>query len=248
MISVQSAWPFSKWGIDLVGPLTEALGGYKWLVVAIDYFTKWTEAKPLSITKGKHIEKFVWEHIVCRFGIPQEIVSDNGKQFAEGIFPGFCEKLQIKQTFTSVYHPQGNVQVEVTNREILKGLEKRLADIQVLTNRIVNLEENEENLLLNLELMEERREVALIREASYKKTIEKYYNKRVKPSVYKVRDYVLRLNSTSKVEYEGKMGPTWEGPYIISEAFGNGSYKLETMEGKQIPGNWNGVNLQKFYY
>ncbi|XP_071700328.1 uncharacterized protein [Rutidosis leptorrhynchoides] len=163
--------------------------------------------------EGKQIEKFVWEHIVCRFGIPQEIVSDNGKQFAEGIFPGFCEKLQIKQTFASVYHLQGNGQVEVTNRDILKGLEKRLgkchqgwmeelplvlwahrttpkrsngetpyslvyrteavlsAEIQVLTNRTANLEENEENLRLNLDLMEERREAALIREAAYKKRL-----------------------------------------------------------------------------
>ncbi|XP_071694824.1 uncharacterized protein [Rutidosis leptorrhynchoides] len=126
MISVLSACPFSKWGIDLVGPLTKAPGGYKWLVFAIDYFTKWTEARPLSTMTGKHIEKFVWEHIMCRFGIPQEIVLDNGKQFAEVIFPGFCEKLQIKQTFTFVYHPQGNRQVEVTNRDILKGLEKQL--------------------------------------------------------------------------------------------------------------------------
>ncbi|XP_071719100.1 uncharacterized protein [Rutidosis leptorrhynchoides] len=97
------------------------------------------------------------------------------------------------------------------------------AEIQVLTNRTANFEENEENLRLNLDLMEERREAALIQEAAYKKTIEKYYNKRVKPSVYKVGDYVLSLNSTSKVEYEGKMGLTWEGPYIIFEAFGNGN-------------------------
>ncbi|XP_071695553.1 uncharacterized protein [Rutidosis leptorrhynchoides] len=106
------------------------------------------------------------------------------------------------------------------------------AEIHVLTNRTTNLKENNENLHLNLDLVEERREDALIREAAYKKTIEKYYNKRVKPSVYKVEDYVLRVNSTSKVEYEGKMGPTWEGPYVISEAFGNGSYKLETTKGK----------------
>ncbi|XP_071728022.1 uncharacterized protein [Rutidosis leptorrhynchoides] len=101
------------------------------------------------------------------------------------------------------------------------------AEIHVLTNRTTNLEENEENLHLNLE---------------------KYYNKRVKSLVYKVGDYVLRLNSINKVEYEGKMGPTWEGPYIISEAFGNGSYKLETTEGKQVPRTWNGVNLRKFYF
>ncbi|XP_071714724.1 uncharacterized protein [Rutidosis leptorrhynchoides] len=126
LISVLSAWPFLKWGINVVGPLTEAPGGYKWLVVSIDYFTKWAKAKPLSTMIGKHIEKFVWEHIICRFGILQEIISDNGKQFAEGIFPGFSEMLQIKKNFTFVYHPQGKGQVKVTNRDILKGLEKRL--------------------------------------------------------------------------------------------------------------------------
>ncbi|XP_071687372.1 uncharacterized protein [Rutidosis leptorrhynchoides] len=65
-------------------------------------------------------------HAGPRFGVPQEIVSDNGKQFAEGIFPKFCDRLKIKQNFTSVYHPQGNGQVEVTNRDIIKGIEKRL--------------------------------------------------------------------------------------------------------------------------
>ncbi|XP_071713322.1 uncharacterized protein [Rutidosis leptorrhynchoides] len=102
MISVLSAWPFSKWGIDLVGPLIEAPGGYKWL----------------KNSSGS---------ISCAgLGYPKKSFSDNGKQFTEDIFPGFCEKLQIKQTFTSVYHPQWNGQVEVTNRDILKGLEKRL--------------------------------------------------------------------------------------------------------------------------
>ncbi|GKE53297.1 reverse transcriptase domain-containing protein [Tanacetum coccineum] len=61
-----SAWPFSQWGIDIVGSLPTAPGGARFLVVAIDYFTKWVEAKPLISTTGKHMEKFVWEHIVCR--------------------------------------------------------------------------------------------------------------------------------------------------------------------------------------
>ncbi|XP_071739214.1 uncharacterized protein [Rutidosis leptorrhynchoides] len=104
------------------------------------------------------------------------------------------------------------------------------------------------NLRLNLNLMEERREAAQIREAAYKKTIEKCYNKRVKPSIFKVGFHVLRLNSIRKVEYEGKLGPTWEGPYVISEGFGNGSYKLETTTGKKIPRTWNGVNPRRFYF
>nr|XP_043611871.1 uncharacterized protein LOC122583543 [Erigeron canadensis] len=61
-----------------------------------------------------------------KFGIPQMIISENGPQFARGIFPEFCKHLQIKQSFASVYHPQGNGQVEVTNREIIKGIERRL--------------------------------------------------------------------------------------------------------------------------
>ncbi|GJW12698.1 reverse transcriptase domain-containing protein [Tanacetum coccineum] len=64
MTSIISAWPFSKWEIDIMKPLPIAPRGARFLVVAIDYFTKWVEAKPLTSITGKHIEKFVWEHIV----------------------------------------------------------------------------------------------------------------------------------------------------------------------------------------
>ncbi|GKB77970.1 reverse transcriptase domain-containing protein [Tanacetum coccineum] len=106
MTSIMAAWPFSQWGIDIVGPLPTAPGGARFLVVAIDYFTKWVEAKPLISTTGKHMEKFVWEHIVCRFGRPQAIISDNGKQFVEGTFPIFCKKLGTLQASMSVYTPR----------------------------------------------------------------------------------------------------------------------------------------------
>ncbi|GJU61626.1 reverse transcriptase domain-containing protein [Tanacetum coccineum] len=126
MTPITSAWPFSQWGIDIVGLLPIALGDAKFLVVAIDYFMKWDEAKPLVSIIGKHIEKFVWEHIVCRFGAPQIIISNNGKQFSEGIFLLFCQRLGILQSFTSVYHPQANGQVKATNWDIVKGMERRL--------------------------------------------------------------------------------------------------------------------------
>ncbi|GJX61941.1 reverse transcriptase domain-containing protein [Tanacetum coccineum] len=82
MAPITSAWPFSQWRIDIMGPLPMAPRGARLLVVAINY-------KPLVSTTEKHVEKFIWEHIVCRFGIPQIIISDNVKQFAEGIFPAF---------------------------------------------------------------------------------------------------------------------------------------------------------------
>ncbi|XP_071739783.1 uncharacterized protein [Rutidosis leptorrhynchoides] len=122
------------------------------------------------------------------------------------------------------------------------------AKIQVLTERTANNESNEVNLRVNLDLLEERREAAVIREASYKQMIEGYYNKRVKPLTFKVGEYVLRLNSASKVEYEGKLGPNWEGPYVIAQVLGKGSYKLETSGGKPIPRAWNATNLKNFYH
>ena len=100
---------------------------------------------------------------------------------------------------------------------------------------------------MNLDLLEERREIASIREATYKQKLEKYYNSRVRPSSFKPGEYVLRLNSASKAEYQGKLGPTWEGPYVVAEAYGNGAYKLATIFGEEVDRTWNGTNLRKFY-
>jgi hypothetical protein len=79
MTFVTSAWPFSQWGIDIVGPQPMAPGGVKFLVVAIDYFTKWVEAKTLASVTGRHMEKFIWEHIIYHIGVPHIIISNNGK-------------------------------------------------------------------------------------------------------------------------------------------------------------------------
>ena len=126
LTSISSPWPFYQWGIDIVGPFPEAPGRVKFLIVSIDYFTKWVEAEPVATITGKKILQFVWRNIVCRFGIPGIIISDNGKQFSNNPFKEWCEELKIKQNFTSVAHPQANGQTEVTNRTILQGLKARL--------------------------------------------------------------------------------------------------------------------------
>ncbi|XP_071733165.1 uncharacterized protein [Rutidosis leptorrhynchoides] len=129
--SVSSVWPFCKWTIDIVGPFPRSVGNAKFLVVTIDFFSKWVEAKVLARITGENIKKFVWNDIVRRYGLPNEIVSDNGKQFADNSFRSWCEELNIKQTFTSVAHPQANGQVEVTNKEIVAGIKARLGLSQI---------------------------------------------------------------------------------------------------------------------
>ena len=96
LMMITSPWPFSQWGIDIVGPLPIGKGQVKFLLVAIDYFTKWVEAKALAtITKAK-IQSFVWKNIICRFGIPMTIISNNGRQFDNQGFKDFCSNLGIR--------------------------------------------------------------------------------------------------------------------------------------------------------
>ncbi|CAL2229438.1 unnamed protein product [Prunus armeniaca] len=74
-----SSWPFTQWRLDLIGPMPEGKGQVKYTVVVVDYFTKWAEAEALAIITAARIETFIWHNIVCRFGIPHTIVTDNGE-------------------------------------------------------------------------------------------------------------------------------------------------------------------------
>ncbi|RDX96318.1 Gypsy retrotransposon integrase-like protein 1, partial [Mucuna pruriens] len=117
--SITSPWPFYRWGVDILGPFPMAPGQLKFLIVAVDYFTKWIETEPIVA-------------ISCeRFGIPAEIILDNGTQFASRTTTEFCEGLKIKQLLTSVEHPQTNGQAEMTNKVILRGLHKHLEEARV---------------------------------------------------------------------------------------------------------------------
>ncbi|XP_071694950.1 uncharacterized protein [Rutidosis leptorrhynchoides] len=240
LIPVTSAWPFYKWAINLVGAFSDG----KHLVVAIDFFTKWVEAKPLKSITGKQIVNFVWEEIVCRFGIPHEIGSGVGwTQIGKAGLMSSRKSCGLFQTT-----PKGS------NREtpfsLVYGSEAVIpAEIAVPTQRVLefNDESNIVNLKENLDLLEERHEITAIREASNKQKISKYYNQRVKDSSFRPGDYVWRNNNASWVEDTGKLGPKWEGPCVVVDALGNGAYNLKTHDGKFVPRIWNATNLKKFY-
>ncbi|XP_021999239.1 uncharacterized protein LOC110896105 [Helianthus annuus] len=290
LVPVTSAWSFQKWGIDIVGLFLVSTGGVRFLLVAIDYFTKWIEAKPLQTITGDQILRFIWENIVCRYGVPLCIVSVNGKLFADKPFKTWCEKMHIEQNFSSVAHPQANGQVERANRSIVDGIKKRLgreglswadelphvlwairtmpktstrktpfsltygteavipAEVGIPTPLMrLSQNDNEQQLCLNLDLAEERRELAAIREAKYKKELEKHYNLKVKEVRFKEGDYVMRRNDASLIEGTGKMSPKWEGPYQVKTAGKNGAYTLTKMDGTSVPRTWNGMHLKRCF-
>ncbi|GKF24129.1 reverse transcriptase domain-containing protein, partial [Tanacetum coccineum] len=113
-------------GMDVLGPLPEAPGKLRFVIVAVDYFTKWIEAKPLAKTTGKEVKKFVWDNIVCRYGLPKIIVTDNGTNFIHDPFKSWCKKLNITQINIAVAHPQANGLVERANRSLREGIKTRL--------------------------------------------------------------------------------------------------------------------------
>lgn len=119
-------WPFAQWGLDIVGPFPKAKGGKRFLIVATDYSTKWVEAKALVHITSQDVRRFIWEDIICRFGIPHTIISDNGKQFSGQEVNALCLAYNIKHNFSAPYHPQANGQAEATNKTLLDILKKRL--------------------------------------------------------------------------------------------------------------------------
>nr|GEZ78320.1 reverse transcriptase domain-containing protein [Tanacetum cinerariifolium] len=223
---ITAPWPFYKWGIDIA-------------------------AKTVATITDGQVKKFVWDNIVCRFGIPGEIISDNGKQFADNPFKDWCDKLSIRQCFASVKHPQSNGLVERANRSLGEGIKARLgegnknwveelphvlwahrtmiksshddtpfsltyiteavipAEIGMPTYRItaVDVVNNDEELRLNLDLLEERQELAAMSEARSKSKMLKYYNSRVRGVAFKQGDFVYRSNDASHAIAGGKLGP-----------------------------------------
>ena len=109
--AIMSPWPFSKWGINLLGPLPLIAGQVKYLIVAIDYFAKWIEAEPLSSITAAQARKFVWRNISTQFGITEALITDNGTQFANRKFRDFLSNYKVRHHFISVEHPQANRQV-----------------------------------------------------------------------------------------------------------------------------------------
>uniref|UniRef100_A0A2N9H4E1 Uncharacterized protein n=1 Tax=Fagus sylvatica TaxID=28930 RepID=A0A2N9H4E1_FAGSY len=127
--NMATPWPFHTWGLDLIGPINPSSGGYIWILVATEYFSKWVEAAiPLRKATGAAVANFIREHIITRFGIPHKIISDNGTPFVNKNVKEVLEHYRIKHRRSTPYYPQGNGQAEATNRMLLRILSKMVFD------------------------------------------------------------------------------------------------------------------------
>ncbi|XP_059638274.1 uncharacterized protein LOC132280158 [Cornus florida] len=119
--AMANPWPFAQWGIDMVGPLPKTVEQKEYVLLAIDYFTKWVEAEAYSSVTHKQVKSFLW-NIICWFRIPKVIMMDNGKNLDNKSTRKFFAEHGIIQKLAAVSHPQGNGQAEITNRTIFSCL------------------------------------------------------------------------------------------------------------------------------
>ncbi|GKA28992.1 reverse transcriptase domain-containing protein [Tanacetum coccineum] len=148
MISVTSAWPFQKWGMDIVGPLPEASGKIKYWLVAINYFTKWLKAKPF--------------------------INDPLKSWAEGLGVKLVSTSVYHPQANEAIERANQSIMQGIKTSLVYGIEAVIpAKTSVPTRRVIQVsdEQHEEVLRLNLNLLEKRREIAEIREARRKQQV-----------------------------------------------------------------------------
>ncbi|CAM8928971.1 unnamed protein product [Rhodiola kirilowii] len=120
-----ASWPFEAWGLDVVGPINpKASNGHTYILAATDYFSKWAEAVTLREVKKENVVDFITKHIIYRHGVPQRIVTDNGKQFSNKLMTNLCKKFKFKQYKSSMYNAPANGLAEAFNKTLCNLLRK----------------------------------------------------------------------------------------------------------------------------
>jgi transposase InsO family protein len=122
-------WPFRGWGLNFIGKIhPPSSKGHCFVIVATDYFTKWTEAIPLKNMTQKEVIEFITEHIIHRFGIPQTLTMDQGISFVSKEVREFVETYGIKLLNSSPYYAQDNGQAESSNKILIKPIKKKIEE------------------------------------------------------------------------------------------------------------------------
>ena len=289
--TIPLVWPFAVWGLDMVGPLRTGRSGFTHVLVAVDKFTKWIEAKPIKSLDTGTAVSFIRE-LIFRYGVPHSIITDNGSNFDSEEFRAFCDSQGTRVDYASVAHPQSNGQAERANGLILKGLKPRLMrdlkhaagawvdelpsvlwGLRTTPNRstgrtpfflvygaeavlpsdllhnaprveIYNEAEAEQARQDAVDLLEEEREMALIRSTIYQQDLRRFHARNVRGRAFQEGDLVLRVDQHKP----HKLAPSWEGPFIVTKVLHNGAYRLYNVEHNiDEPRAWNAELLRPFY-
>ncbi|CAL8992882.1 unnamed protein product, partial [Prunus brigantina] len=237
---IVSPWPFAQWGLDLIGPMPEGKGQVKYVVVAVDYFTKWVEAKVLATITAARVEDFVWTNISHpqsngQVEAMKKIVKKLLKRQLDKAKGAWPEKLPeaLWAIRTSYRTTTGETPFSMAfGSEAVVPVE--IGEPSYRTETLAP-RANEEAHALSLDLIEEHLAQANLRNEAYKQHISQYYESRVRSRSFRIGDWVMRkVSLATKNPTEGTLGPSWEGPYEIIRIQRSGTYRLRDSNGKTL--------------
>ncbi|GJS69236.1 reverse transcriptase domain-containing protein [Tanacetum coccineum] len=251
--SIQVCEIFDVWGIDFMGPFPSSRGN-KYILVAVDYLSKWVEAKALPTNDARVVCKFL-KSLFARFGAPRAIISDRGTHFCNDQFAKVMQKYGVTHRLSTAYHPQTSGQVEVSNRGLKRILERTIGEnraswsdklddalwafrtayktpIGCTPYKLVKVQLNELN-----ELRDQAYENSLI----YKEKTKRVHDAKIKNRVFNVGDRVLLFNSRLKI-FSGKLKTRWSGPFTITQVFPYGTIELSQNSGPNFKVNGSSFN------
>ncbi|RVW18283.1 Retrovirus-related Pol polyprotein from transposon 17.6 [Vitis vinifera] len=238
--------------------------GHEFILVAIDYFTKWVEAASYARLTSARVASFIRSHIICRYGVPHELISDRGAHFRAEV-DTLLQEYGIRHHRSSAYRPQTNGAVEAANKNIKRILRKmvetsrdwsesfllhfetEMGSLRVALEQQISETEWAQARFDQLNLLDERRLRAADHVQAYQRKMARAFKKRVKPRPLQKGDLVLRILRGLIGDPRGKFRPSWSGPYVIRELTPEGAAWLTDLDGNQFSEPTNVDQLKKYY-
>nr|GEW63861.1 reverse transcriptase domain-containing protein [Tanacetum cinerariifolium] len=253
--AIQVCKIFDVWGINFMGPFLSSRGN-KYILVAVDYLSKWVEAKALPINDARVVVKFLIS-LFSRFENPRAIIGDRGTHFCNDQFAKVMTKYGVTHHLATAYHPQTSGQVEVSNRGLKRILERTVGEnhaswsdklddalwafrtafktpIGCTPYKLVY----GKSCHLPIEL--EHKAYWALKHANFdlktEERTKKLHDSKIKNLIFNVGDQVLLFNSRLKI-FSGKLKTRWSGPFTITQVFPYGTVKLSQPDGPKFKVN-----------
>ncbi|GJR97888.1 reverse transcriptase domain-containing protein [Tanacetum coccineum] len=257
--NIQVCDVFDIWGLDFMGPFPNSKGN-KYILVAVDYVSKWVEAQALPTNDARVVIKFL-RKLFARFGVPKALISDRGTHFCNSQLEKALQKYEVTHKLSTAYHPQTNRQIKVTNRDIKRILERSVGYnpknwSEKLDNALWAFRSayktptgctpfSKKTRFMELNELMELRDGAYENTRIYKERTKKWHGSRLRGDKnFKVGDKVLLFNSRFKM-HPGKLKSKWYGPNVLKTVYPYGT--VEITDKNRISFKVNGQRLKKYY-